>query len=81
MSPGGNYINLVVFSPGKSATDFRPLALHGEVARDVAPKYYRRIRIHRVQASPNRATVLQTVALEYDRGDTVLRSSFNWFSK
>ena len=49
MAPGGNYFNLVVFRPGRGASEFRrlPAPSHANAIRKVAPHFYQRVWIHR----------------------------------
>ncbi len=55
LRPGDNFFNVVVFRSGHGAGDFHRILSnsragdteHGQAVREVAPKYYRIVWIHR----------------------------------
>ena len=50
LEPHGDYMNLVVFMPGKTADDFLESPIHKEALK-IAPFYYDFVRIHRITLS------------------------------
>jgi hypothetical protein len=63
--------------PGKSAEDFLSSAVHQEAVSEVAPHYYRRIRIHRLALTTDNVVVFQrTLVKEFWMGEVSFRAVF-----
>ena len=79
---GGDAFNLVVLQEGKSAEDFTKHSdnkIHREAAVNIAPHYYRSVRIHRLYLAPDEEDKVKferTLVKEFCAGEVSFRAVF-----
>ena len=84
ISPGGDWYNLVILTEGAAVEDFtQNNFVHSEVVKEVAPLYYRQVRIHRgimdIENSNKMDLVFnRTLVLQYKHGAVVSRNIKQW---
>ncbi|ESO92853.1 hypothetical protein LOTGIDRAFT_162330 [Lottia gigantea] len=81
---GGDWMNLVLCSSPQGITDWHNFEFHSDMASEISPEYYSRIRIHRGRLhkglKSEKFTVYQTLFLAYgnDKEGSVKRLCRVW---
>ena len=73
-------MNLVVLAKDVAVNEYKNYSatMHKKAMRDIAPKFYDRIWIHRCYVKPGKVDFKRTLALENVRGVNVYRQIFHW---